>query len=158
MLWQNTGNEHLLLHRYLSVIISRLTGYLNISCPAHHNNRIQIFNHKEVRKVFHSLKSYIVQPYWHYECLKQNLNTPCFNEVEKGVLVSRQSICMSVSPSVYGWSHVHSVSSTKLAGSISYLYILSSNFRRCAACKGIRYKSIIRVIIAQWGILRLQAF
>ena len=40
----------------------------------------------------------------------------------------------SVRPSV---DRVRSVSSTILAGSISYLHILSSNFRRCVACKVI---------------------
>ena len=37
--------------------------------------------------------------------------------------------------SVCGQNRVHSVSSTVLAGSISYLHTLSSNFRRCVACK-----------------------
>ena len=32
-------------------------------------------------------------------------------------------------------SRVRSVVPTVLVGSISYLYILSSNFRRCVACK-----------------------
>ena len=32
-------------------------------------------------------------------------------------------------------SRVHSVAATVLVGSISYLYILSSNFSRCVACK-----------------------
>ena len=36
--------------------------------------------------------------------------------------------------SVCGQNPVHSVCSTILAGSISYLHILSSNFRRCVAC------------------------
>ena len=43
----------------------------------------------------------------------------------------RPSICPSVSPA----SCVHSVAPTALVGSISYLYILPSNFRRCVACK-----------------------
>ena len=34
-----------------------------------------------------------------------------------------------------GQNNVFSVASTILAGSISYLHILSSNFRRCVACK-----------------------
>ena len=36
--------------------------------------------------------------------------------------------------SVCGQNRVRSVSSTILIGSISYLHILSSNFRRCATC------------------------
>ena len=38
-------------------------------------------------------------------------------------------------PSVRPASHVRSVAPTVLVGSISYLYILSSNFRRCVACQ-----------------------
>ena len=44
------------------------------------------------------------------------------------------SPCPSVRLSVCGQNHVRSVSSTILNGSISYLHILSSNFRRCVAC------------------------
>ena len=50
-----------------------------------------------------------------------------------GILISP---CLSVSPSVCGQNRVHSVSPIILAGSISYLHILSSNFRRCVAYKG----------------------
>ena len=56
---------------------------------------------------------------------------PPHNEVVGGILVSfRPSICPSVRPA----SCVRSVAATVLVGSISYLYILSSNFRRCVAC------------------------
>ena len=41
----------------------------------------------------------------------------------------------SVRLSVCGQNRVGSVSSTILVGSISYLHILSSNFRRCVTCK-----------------------
>ena len=45
------------------------------------------------------------------------------------------SICPSVRPSrVRPAFHVSSVAPTVLVGSISYLYILSNNFRRCVAC------------------------
>ena len=47
-----------------------------------------------------------------------------------GILVSP---CPSVRLSVCGQNRVRSVSSTILIGSISYLHILSSNFRRCVA-------------------------
>ena len=47
----------------------------------------------------------------------------------------RLSVRPSVHPSVRPTSHVRSVASAVLVGSISYLYILSSNFRRCVACK-----------------------
>ena len=55
--------------------------------------------------------------------------TPRFNEVERGVYwyhLVRLSVC--------GQNRVRSVSSTILIGSISYLHILSSNFRRCVVC------------------------
>ena len=41
----------------------------------------------------------------------------------------------SVHPSVRPASRVRSLVPTVLVGTISYLYILSSNFRRCVACK-----------------------
>ena len=59
--------------------------------------------------------------------------TPRFNEVDSGVY------CPSVRLSVCGQNCVRSVSSTILIGSISYLHILSSNFRRCVACNA-RFK------------------
>ena len=43
----------------------------------------------------------------------------------------RTSSCQSICPT----SRVHSVAPTVLVGSTSDSYILSSNFRRCAACK-----------------------
>ena len=53
-----------------------------------------------------------------------------------GILVSLPpSICPFVCLSVRPASHVRSVVPTVLVGSISYLYILSSNFRKCAVCK-----------------------
>ena len=55
--------------------------------------------------------------------------TPRFNKVERGVYwfhLVRLSVC--------GQNRVRSVSSTILIRSISYLHILSSNFRRCVAC------------------------
>ena len=63
--------------------------------------------------------------------------TPHFNEVERGVYwyhLVRLSVCLSVRLSICGQNHVRSVSSTILIGSISYLHILASNFRRCVAC------------------------
>ena len=57
-----------------------------------------------------------------------------------GILVSPcLSVRLSVRLSVCGQNRVRSVSSTILNGSISYLHILSSNFRRCVACKA-RFK------------------
>ena len=49
-----------------------------------------------------------------------------------GILVSLHP---SVRPSVRPASRVRSVVPTVLVGSISYLYILSSNFTRCVVCK-----------------------
>ena len=54
---------------------------------------------------------------------------PRFNDVETGVYsfhLVRLSDC--------GKKRVRSVSSTILVGFITYLHILSNNFRRCAAC------------------------
>ena len=56
-----------------------------------------------------------------------------FNEVERGVYWYHL-VRLSVRLSVCGQNRVRSVSSTILIGSILYLHILSSNFRRCVAC------------------------
>ena len=53
-----------------------------------------------------------------------------------GILVSfHLSVCPSVCPSVRPTSRVRSLAPTVLVESISYLYILSNNFRRCVACE-----------------------
>ena len=52
---------------------------------------------------------------------------PPFNEVKRGYTGFTLSVC--------GQNRVRSVSSTILVGFISYLHILSSNFRRYVACK-----------------------
>ena len=70
--------------------------------------------------------------------------TPHTMKLLGGILVSlcpsvrlsvRPSVSPSVRPSVPPTSRVRSVASTVLVGSISYLYILSSNFKRCVACE-----------------------
>ena len=59
-------------------------------------------------------------------------HTSCTTMLLGGILVSlRPSVHLSVPPA----SRVCSVAPTVLAGSISYLYILLSNFRRCVMCK-----------------------
>ena len=82
------------------------------------------------------------------------------------------SVCPSVRPVVRPASRVRSVAPTVLVGSISYLYILSSNFRRCVTCKfqnlnfwqffkicnfvlfwlGIWCESLVWVIMWRWGV------
>ena len=54
-----------------------------------------------------------------------------YNEVVAGYIGFTPSVCPFVRPAF----RVRSVAPTVLVGSISYLYILSSNFRRCVACK-----------------------
>ena len=61
--------------------------------------------------------------------------TPGSTMLLGGIFVSlRPSIRPSICP-VRPASHVCSVAPTVLVGSIPYLYILSSNFRRCVTCK-----------------------
>ena len=57
---------------------------------------------------------------------------PCFNEVERGVYTG---FTLSVRLSICRQNRARSVSSTILVGSISYLHMLSGNFRRCVASK-----------------------
>ena len=42
--------------------------------------------------------------------------------------------CPSILPSICGGNGIHSISSRILAGSISLLHILSTNFRKCVMC------------------------
>ena len=82
------------------------------------------------------------------------------------------SVCPSVCPSVRPASRVRSVAPTVLVGSISYLHILSSNFRRCVAgnfwqfykiCNfdfvllwlWIWWESLLWVIMRQWGVSQI---
>ena len=54
-------------------------------------------------------------------------------------------VCLSICPSVCRPNHVRSVSFTILAVSISYLHILSNNFRRCAVHQGCLKNSKINI-------------
>ena len=98
--------------------------------------------------------------------------TPASTKLKEGYSGVTLSVCLSVC----GQNRVHSVSSTILIGSISYLHILSSNFRRCVVCNvcfenlkfwqileicnfdfvffwlGIQYDLIGWVIMRQWGV------
>ena len=63
--------------------------------------------------------------------------TPRINKVERGVYwvhLVRPSVRPSVRLSICGQNSVRSVSSAIFTGSISFLQILPSNFRRCVAC------------------------
>ena len=66
---------------------------------------------------------------------KQVCSAACFMAAE--IKLSKDvgpSVRPSVGLSVCGHNHVCFVSSTILDGSISYLHIISSNFRRCVPC------------------------
>ena len=63
-------------------------------------------------------------------CKTSNFLYPPLNESWRGVYWFHV-----IRPSVCGQNRVRSVTSTILAGSISYLHILSSTFRRCVAYK-----------------------
>ena len=79
--------------------------------------------------------------HWTEETLQSSLSwsllyPPLQRSWKGGILVSPRP---SVRLSICGQNRVRSVSSTILIGSISYLHILSSNFRRCVACNA-RFK------------------
>ena len=59
---------------------------------------------------------------------------PPLNEIEEGYTGFTLSLRLSVCLSVCGQNRVCSVYFIILAGSISYLHILSISFRRCAVC------------------------
>ena len=108
-----------------------------------------------------------------------HFHTPASMNVKGGYIGFILTVRLSVCPSFCGWNRVRSVSWTILAGFISYLHILSSNFRRCITCKvhqkkfqkfmfwqfflicsfnfvlfwlGIQYESIVWVIMGQQGV------
>ena len=85
---------------------------------------------------------------------------PASTKLKGGILVSpcpsvHLSVCPSVRLSVCGQNRVRSVSSTILIGSISYLHILSSNFRRCVACNA-RFNIFINLKF--WRIFLIRDF
>ena len=82
------------------------------------------------RKIIHGV--FTTVPVRRLNRKRCNFYTPRFNEVERGYT----GFTLSVHPSVCGQNRVRSVSSAILVGSISYLHIFSSNFRKCVACKG----------------------
>ena len=109
-------------------------------------------------------------------CYTRDYLTPLYPPLQRswkgGILVSPcPSVRPSVRLSVCGQNRVRSVSSTILIGSISYLHILLSNFRRCVACNarfniqkfeicnfdfvffwlGIQYDSMVWVIMRRRG-------
>ena len=154
----------------------------NILCPflTHKIFKTKIawwpdFELKKMLCISYSLSSYVASFYqfWRNEDEISRLfksqsvayYTPRFNEVERGVYwhhLVRLSVC--------GQNRVRSVSSTILIGSISYLHILSSNFRRCVACNarfkiqkfvnfdfvffwlGIQYDSMVWVTMRRRGV------
>ena len=59
---------------------------------------------------------------------------PASTKLKGGYTGITLSVCLSVRLSVCGQNRVCSVSSTILIRSISYLHIISSNFRRCITC------------------------
>ena len=67
-------------------------------------------------------------------CNNSEFLYPHFKEVEIGIYWPHL-VRSSVRLSVCGQNCVRFISSTILVGSISYLHILSSYFRRCVACK-----------------------
>ena len=67
---------------------------------------------------------------WVHMLLCSDLLYPPLNKVEGRYTGFTLSVRLSVRLSVCGQNRVRSVSSTLLIGSISYLHILSSNFRR----------------------------
>ena len=67
---------------------------------------------------------------WKGFLFERSFYTPRSNEFERFHLVR-----LSISLSVCGQNRVRSVSSTIIAGSISYLHVLSTNLRRCVVCQ-----------------------
>ena len=97
----------------------------------------------------------------HWHILTLSYPPPASTKLRGGILVShRPSVCpsigpsipLSVSPSVCGQNRFCSVSSTIPVGSISYLHILSSNFR------GVLRVRVIAKFWNFWQILEICNF
>ena len=91
-------------------------------------------------------------PFLLYHPLQQSWNW--------SILVSRRpSVHLSICLSICGQNRFRSVSFTILAGSISYAHILTSNFRRCVACKCYckiyismaQWKTVVSSLITHWS-------
>ena len=92
-------------------------------------------------------------------------HTPCTMKLLGGYIVFTPSVHLSVCPSIRPTSRVCSVVPTVLVGSISYLYILSSNFRRCVMCKdscqilGFQFLAIFKIswlwlcVVLTWDLM-----
>ena len=72
--------------------------------------------------------------------------------VRPSVRPSKGYCNISVCPPVCGQNRVRSVSYTILVGSISYLHILSSNFRRYVACKGYCNIAKFKILANFWNL------
>ena len=70
----------------------------------------------------------------HMKWLRFLIIPPASTKLKGGYTGITLSVCPSVRLSVCGQNRVRSVSSRILIGSILYLHILSSNFRRCVVC------------------------
>ena len=112
-------------HSFLSILIS-FPLFLSLDSPP-----LYMLPHRGGSVLFPHI--WLLHSLWHphVDVILYSYYTP--HSTKLGILISP---CPSVSPSVCGQNRVHSVSPTILAGSISYLHILSSNFRRCVAYKG----------------------
>ena len=119
-----------------------------------HPTRVSVWPHSCKKSMPISMEA----PWWYIDMIIYFIPTnirpviiiPPHDEVVGGVI----GFTLSVRPSrVRPASHVRSVAPTVLVGSISYLCILPSNFRRCVACKVSCEISKFR-----WGYLRTQAF
>ena len=84
---------------------------------------------------------------------------PASTKLKGGYTGITLSVCPSVRLSVCGQNRVRSVSSTILIGSISYLHILSSNFRRCVACNArFKIKKFVTLTLSSFDLLFLVSF
>ena len=117
---------------YVNLIILTLTTvyFKTLSQPM-----IPYSMHITVLLQYYSAESYLLCLWWFIHIKRGALVLQLYPRTTKllgGVLVSiRPSVRPSVHPSVRPASCVRSVASRVLVGSISYLYILSSNTRSC---------------------------
>ena len=129
--WVKFDSDNVLEPVHCQIIFWNKTGLLSIRLSGIKLNEVWIgilnFSLKKIPLKILSLK-------WrHFDqaSICKIIIPPLQRSWKGGILVSP---CPSLRLSVCGPNRVHSVSSTILVGSISYLHILSSNFRRCVTC------------------------
>ena len=126
--------------RYISIKTNwREFIYLSALYTSTQIKGMSFFKHPEWLEASRLLLSSYLRPIWEWLCRVFICKYTPLQRSWWGYIGFTPPVCLSVRLSVHPFVHpasrFRSVTPTVLAGSISYLYILFSNFRRCVAPK-----------------------